>query len=122
MTKWCGALLTLGSLIAVTAAHAQTYPSKTITIVVGFSPSGGYDLYARNLSRHISKHIPGNPTVVVQNQPGAGSLTAVRSLDANAPKDGTVMTIFNPGLVTQSIVDPDKVNVDFRNVAWIGAG
>ena len=72
------------------------------------------------LARHLGKHIPGNPNVIVQNQPGAGSLTSVRSLDVLAPKDGTVMTIFNPGLVTQSIVMPDKVKLDFRKYAWIG--
>lgn len=104
-----------------TRAHAEDfYKDKTLTIVAGFSPARGYDSYARALARHIGKHIPGNPSVIVQNMPGAGSLTAVRYLDATAPKDGTVLTIFNPGLVTQSLVEPDKVDVDFRNYAWIG--
>jgi tripartite-type tricarboxylate transporter receptor subunit TctC len=103
-------------------AHADDfYKGRTFSIVVGFSTGGGYDLYGRNLARHLGKHIPGNPTIVVQNQPGAGSLTAVRSLDGNAPKDGTVMAIFNPGLVTQSFIEPQMVRVDFRRVAWIGA-
>ena len=103
-------------------AHADDfYKGRTLSIVVGFSTGGGYDLYGRNLARHLGKHIPGNPTIVVQNQPGAGSLTAVRSLDGNAPKDGTVMAIFNPGLVTQSFIEPQMVRVDFRKVAWIGA-
>ena len=65
-------------------------------------------------------HIPGHPTVIVQNMPGAGSLVAVRSLDVTQPKDGTVMVIFNPGLVTQSIVQPKVVNLDFAKFAWIG--
>src|SRR5215467_2459147 len=97
----------------VTPAQAQGdfYKGKTITIVVGFSPAGGYDVNARVLSRYIGKYIPGNPNVIVQNMPGAGSLTAVRHLDATAPKDGTVMAIFNPGLVTQSVIQPEKVNV-----------
>jgi tripartite-type tricarboxylate transporter receptor subunit TctC len=103
-------------------AHAQDdfYKGKTVTIVVGFSPAGGYDVNARMLARHLGRHIPGNPNIIVQNMPGAGSLTSVRHLDANAPKDGTVLDIFNPGLVTQSIVAPEKVNVDFRQVAWVG--
>ena len=96
------------------------YKGKTFTIVVGFSPGGGYDAYARGLARYLGTHIPGNPTVIVQNMPGAGSLTSVRYLNVNAPKDGTAMTIFNPGLVTQSILDPEKVNLDFRQYAWIG--
>ena len=102
-------------------AHADDYfKGKTFTIVAGFSPAGGYDTYARNLARYIGNHIPGHPNVIVQNMPGAGSLTSVRYLDATAPKDGTVMTIFNPGLVTQSIVQPERVHIDFRKIAWVG--
>jgi tripartite-type tricarboxylate transporter receptor subunit TctC len=109
-------------MAALGLAHADDfYSGKSFSIVVGFSPGGGYDLYARNLARYLGKHIPGNPTVLVQNQPGAGSLTAVRSLDGTAPKDGTVMVIFNPGLITQSIVAPQMVRLDFRKLAWIGA-
>ena len=105
----------------VLPAHAQDfYKGKTFTIVVGFTPAGGYDNYARVLARHIGDHIPGKPTVIVQNMPGAGSLTSVRYLDLTAPKDGTIMTIFNPGLVTQSIVQPGRVNLDFRKFAWVG--
>jgi tripartite-type tricarboxylate transporter receptor subunit TctC len=114
-------LLWIGTLAAVLPARADDfYKGKLFTIVVGFSPAGGYDNYARNLSRYIGSHIPGNPTVIVQNMPGAGSLTSVRYLNLTAPKDGTIMTIFNPGLVTQSIVQPDKVNLDFRKYAWVG--
>jgi tripartite-type tricarboxylate transporter receptor subunit TctC len=105
---------------AAPARGDDFYKGKLFTIVVGFSHAGGYDTYARVLARHIAAHIPGNPTVIVQNMLGAGSLTAVRYLDLTAPKDGTVMTTFNPGLVTQSIVAPDKVRLDFRNYAWIG--
>ena len=110
-----------GLLVLALPARAQDfYKGKTFTIVVGFSPAGGYDNYARVLARHIADHIPGKPTVIVQNMPGAGSLTSVRYLDLTAPKDGTTMTIFNPGLVTQSIVQPDRVKLDFRKFAWVG--
>ena len=111
----------LGLAVLIPAARAQDYfKGKTFTIVVGFSPAGGYDNYARVLARYIGKYIPGHPTVIVQNMPGAGSLTSVRYLDLTAPKDGTAMTIFNPGLVTQSIVDPDRVRLDFRKFSWVG--
>ena len=117
----CFAVALLGLAAAAGPAHAQDfYKGKTFTIVVGFSPAGGFDNNARVLARYLGKHIPGNPTVIVQNMPGAGSLTSVRYLDATAPKDGTVMTIFNPGLITQSIVQPDRVNIDFRKIAWVG--
>jgi tripartite-type tricarboxylate transporter receptor subunit TctC len=114
-------LVAAGLVIASATAGAQDfYKGKTINVTVGFSPGGGYDINARAVARHLSKHVPGNPTVVVQNMPGAGSVTSVRYLDATAPKDGTVMTVFNPGLITQSVVEPEKVNLDFRKVAWVG--
>jgi tripartite-type tricarboxylate transporter receptor subunit TctC len=112
--------LAVAGLTSPPALADDFYKGKTLTIVVGFSPGGGYDVNARALSRHLAAHIPGNPNIIVQNMPGAGSLTSVRYLNVNAPKDGTVMTIFNPGLVTQSIVDPDKVQLDFRTYSWIG--
>jgi tripartite-type tricarboxylate transporter receptor subunit TctC len=107
--------------LALPAGAQDFYKGKMLTIVVGFSPAGGFDNYARVLARHIGDHIPGKPTVIVQNMPGAGSLTSVRYLNLTAPKDGTVMTIFNPGLVTQSIVQPERVNLDFRQFSWVGA-
>src|SRR5437660_6501183 len=82
------------------AQDAFFYRGKTITLVVGYSAGGGYDQYARLLARHLGRHVPGNPSVIVQNMPGAASLTSVRHLDANAAKDGTVITTFDPGLVT----------------------
>jgi tripartite-type tricarboxylate transporter receptor subunit TctC len=112
-------------IVATSLAAAPTfaddfYKGKTFTVVVGFSPGGGYDVNARTVARYVSAHIPGNPSVIVQNMPGAGSLTAVRYLDVNAPKDGTVMSVFNNGLVTQSVLQPEKVQLDFRNLAWVG--
>ena len=114
-------LVLAGLVVAPTFGHADDfYKGKTFTIVVGFSPGGGYDVNARGLARHLSAHIPGNPNIIVQNMPGAGSLTSVRYLDVTAPKDGTAMTIFNPGLVTQAIMQPEKVQLDFRKYGWIG--
>src|ERR1700730_11334008 len=115
-----GLMLMAALALAPQARADDFYKGKLFTIVVGFSPAGGYDNYARVLSRYIGNHIPGNPTVIVQNMPGGRSLTSVRYLNLTAPKDGTVMTIFNPGLVTQSIVQPERVNLDFRKYAWVG--
>ena len=100
---------------------AAFYRGKTVRIVVGFSSGGGYDVYARVLARHIGRFIPGNPTVVVQNMPGAASLKSVQFLTTGAPADGTLITTFNPGLITQSLTAPDKVgNVNFLDYAWVG--
>jgi len=69
-------LLIALALCAGAPAHADTvapfYAGKTLNLVIGYAPGGGYDLYARTLARHIARHIPGNPTIVVQNMPGAG--------------------------------------------------
>jgi tripartite-type tricarboxylate transporter receptor subunit TctC len=102
------------------AAEDEFYRGKTITLVVGYSAGGGYDQYARALARHFGSRIPGNPTVLVQNLPGAASLTAVRYLDANAPKDGTVVTMFDPGLITESFAAPDLFKTRFADYQWIG--
>ncbi|MEA2904890.1 MAG: hypothetical protein QOI12_2277 [Alphaproteobacteria bacterium] len=99
---------------------ATFYKGKTVRLVVGFTPGGGYDIYARALARHFGRHIPGNPTVVVQNMPGAASLKSVQFLTAGAPADGTSIVTFNPGLLTQSLTAPDKVPVKFLDYAWIG--
>ena len=120
------ALATAASCIAGTAPSiaqdpAAFYRGKTMRIVVGFSSGGGYDVYARVLARHIGRYIPGNPTVVVQNMPGAASLKSVQYLTTGAPTDGTLITTFNPGLITQSLTAPDKVgNVNFLDYAWVG--
>jgi tripartite-type tricarboxylate transporter receptor subunit TctC len=94
---------------------------KTINIVVGFSVGGGFDAYARILARHIGQYIPGQPNIVVQNIPGASSLKAVQYLDSGVPKDGSVMTAFNPGLLNESFLDPDKVRVKFTDFSWVGS-
>src|SRR3954453_47314 len=116
----CG--LTAAALLALApgAAHAAA-EFKTMTIVVGFSPGGGYDAYARVLSRHIGRHVPGNPNVIVQNMPGSSSLKAVQYLDANAQKDGSVITAFNPGLITESLLSPEKIKFKFTDIAWVGS-
>src|SRR3954462_14736326 len=120
VARW--ALLLLICMGILAPARAQDfYRGKTLTIVVGFTPGGGFDINARLLARHIGRHIPGNPTVVVQNLPGAAGLNSVQYLDAAAPKDGTVIDIFNFGNIGDSKLMPDKIKIDFRKFAWIGS-
>ena len=116
----CIGMALLASVAAMPAA-AQSVEFKTVNIVVGFSPGGGYDAYARVLARHYGRNLPGNPNFVVQNMPGASSLKSVQYLDGNAAADGNVMTAFNPGLITESLLDPDKIKMKFSDVAWIGS-
>jgi tripartite-type tricarboxylate transporter receptor subunit TctC len=115
------------SLIAASAmlapAHAAAlsdfYKGRTIFVIVGFTPGGGYDLYARLLAQHLGKHIPGHPAVVTQNMPGAGSLKAVNYLYSVAPKDGTVIGTFG----REQIVAPlfGQANFDAAKLSWLGS-
>ena len=98
---------------------AEFYNGKTIRLFVGLPPGGGADAYARVVQRHIGRYIPGNPTVVAQSTPGAGSLRSVMALNA-ADTDGTAMVHFSSGLLTQALTAPDRVKVDFRSYAFIG--
>ena len=118
-----GAITALAFAFLSAAAHPVSaqeafYKGKTVTIVVGYSAGGGYDQYARLMARHLGNHIPGNPTVIVQNMPGAASMTSVRYLDATAPKDGTIITTFDPGLILESFGEPSKPQ--FSDYQWIG--
>lgn len=103
--------------VASAEAAEDFYKGKRLTIVVGFTPGGGYDAYARLIARHYGRLIPGEPNIVVQNMPGAGSLTAVKYLSTTAPQDGTVVTAFNPGLISQSLSSPQEVDIDFTKEA-----
>jgi tripartite-type tricarboxylate transporter receptor subunit TctC len=111
------------ALVAPGATAAAQSPAefKSVSIVVGSTPGGGYDTYARVLARHLSRHLSGQPSIIVQNMPGASSLKAVQYLDANAPKDGSVIAAFNPGLITESLLNAEKIRFKFSDVAWIGS-
>ena len=117
------AALALFATAASAAAQdvAGFYKGKTVRIIVGFSAGGGYDHYARVLSRHIGRHIPGQPNVIVQNMPGAASLNSVRHVATVAPADGTAINAFNPGLITQSVTAPKKIGVNFLEFGWLGS-
>ena len=108
------------SLSANAAEPPSFYAGKTITIVVGLPPGGGADAYARLVQRHYPRHIPGRPTIVVQNLPGAGSLRAVTYLTASMPADGTALGTFSSALLNEALITPNRVNVDFRSYGWIG--
>lgn len=115
--------LFLGALLALTAsAQAQDeFKDKTIRVIVGSAPGGGYDAYARLVSDHWRKHIPGHPQIVVQNMPGAGSLVAMNHVANVAPKDGTVVGAVNAAMTTQPLLKPDQAKFDPRKMHWIGS-
>ena len=107
-------------------ASAQTvadfYAGKTIQVLIGFSPGGGYDLYGRVIARHMGRHIPGNPKLVPQNMPGAGSLKAVNYLYGVAPKDGTALAHFAPGVLFEPLLGhAEGAQFDATKFTWLGS-
>ena len=106
---------------AAAQTPAEFYAGKTITLLIGFPPGGGYDANARVLARHIGKYIPGNPTVVPANMPGAGSIVAANNTYNQAVPDGTVFTIFASSAMMQAIFGNKTARFDPVKFSWIGS-
>jgi tripartite-type tricarboxylate transporter receptor subunit TctC len=102
-------------------AVAEFYAKRTLTIAVGFTPGGNYDLYARLVSRHIGRHIPGKPNVIVQNMPGAGSRRLANTLANVGPHDGTMVGLPNQGIAMDQALGTEGVKFDARKFNWIGS-
>lgn len=117
------AVLAAGALQA-TPASAQDgagfYAGKRIQIIVGFEAGGGYDVYARHLARHLGRHIPGNPSFIAQNMPGAGSRTAANYLYNIAAKDGTVIGTIGQGTPLDQALKVPGVQFDVAKFNWLG--
>jgi tripartite-type tricarboxylate transporter receptor subunit TctC len=102
-------------------AIEEFYKGKTLTIVVGTTPGGGFDVYARMIARHMSKHIPGSPTIIVENRPGAGQLIAANTVYHTGRKDGTMMVHFIGSQIIQQLIGNPAVEFDARQYIWLGA-
>ena len=100
---------------------ANFYRGKNVRLVVGIGVGSGYDINARLLARHMQKHIPGNPTIIVQNQPGAGSLTMTNQLFAAGPFDGTVFGASFNGLPTTPLLQPTGARFEATKLNWVGS-
>jgi tripartite-type tricarboxylate transporter receptor subunit TctC len=113
-------------LAATTDAPAQDqvaafYRGKTIQAVVGYPPGSTFELYLRLFVRHLERHAPGAPGIVVQHMPGAGSLKATGYLATVAPRDGTVIGMPNPVNTTEPLIDPERSKFDPRQFNWLGS-
>src|ERR1700688_899396 len=108
--------------IGVGAARAQQadFARKTITIFIGNTAGGTYDLMGRLVTRHLGHFLPGNPTVVPENMPGAGSLRAANHIFNVAPKDGTALGIVTDTIAVEQALHNPAVQFDARRLAWIG--
>ena len=125
------ALLLAGAAATVAAGHARAqaqpqapadfYAGKQLTLIIGSSAGGGYDVISRLLARHYGRLIPGNPTVVPQNMPGAASLGAANYIANQAPKDGTTIAAVQRGTLLAKIVNPKGVQFDISRLEWLGS-
>jgi len=121
IARTCAALLLSATIAASAQAQdANFYQGKTITIAVGAATGGGLDTYARLIARHLGKHVPGAPSVVVANMPGAGGQVAARHVYAAAPKDGTQIGTFFPSVLIDPLLSPGQRVIDPARFQFIG--
>ena len=110
---------------AVSAAHADAvadfYKGKDLTINIGYGAGGGYDTTVRIFARHFGKHIPGNPTIIVQNMPGAGSMIAANHAFNIAPKDGSALAVFASSTALEPLFGNKQARYDPRQFEWVGS-
>ncbi len=116
--------LTMGVSLLPMATRADSvedfYHGKAMNLLIGYAPGGGYDSYARTLARHMPKHLPGNPTMVTRNMPGAGSLIVTNFLYNSAPRDGTHMAAVGREMPTAALFGQENVRFKTEEFAWIG--
>jgi tripartite-type tricarboxylate transporter receptor subunit TctC len=105
--------------VARSASVEEFYKGRTVSLIIGFSAGTGYDIYARLLARFIGRHIPGNPTVIAQNMPGAGSLKAAMYVYAVAPKDGAVIATIGRSAPLEPLLG--EAQFDGRGFTWLGS-
>ena len=109
-------------LATVSIIHgAEFYKGKTIRLVVGAPPGGGYDAYTRLTARHIGKYVPGNPTVVVINRPGAGTLVTAHYVAGKSKPDGLTVGIWNSSMALREALGDQGVKIRHQDVGWVGA-
>src|SRR3954465_15049586 len=116
--KWKLALA--AALLPLAAAAQPNFAGKTVTVLVGYKPGGGYDATARMLARHLPNHLPGKPTVIVQNMPGGNSIIAANHMYNVAKPDGLTVGTFNRNLPIAQLTKVQGVKFDMLKFAWVG--
>jgi tripartite-type tricarboxylate transporter receptor subunit TctC len=116
-----GCVLFALCLFPIYVSAAPYYEGKKLTIIVGFEPGGGYDRLARLLAKHLPKHIPGKPTVIVENMPGASSMISANYIYNIAKPDGLTICSFNQGIPFAQLQKAEGVKFDVTKFAWIGS-
>ncbi len=120
LATMAGLMVATASAAAIAQDAADFYKGRTVTIQVGYSAGGGYDLTTRLFARHFGRHIPGNPTVIVQNMPGGGSIVLANYLFAAAPKDGTMLGVFGAGIMLEPLFGNPIVKLEAQKFGWVG--
>ena len=115
------ALMVLGSSPSRAQSVESFYRGKTITVLIGYGVGGSDDLWGRLVARFMGRHIPGQPVVVPQNMPGAGSLVAANQIYNVAPRDGTVIGVINRGVPFEAVLGGGGVQFDPRKFNWLGS-
>src|SRR5260370_25037061 len=116
-----GVALAVAPITTRAAGVEDFYKGKTVSLIIGYSVGGGYDLYGRLLARHMAKYIPGRPTIVPQNLTGASSLRAASFLYSAAPQDGTVFGTFGRTIATTPLLMPINAQLDATKLTWLGS-
>ena len=96
------------------------YRGKVIRVIVGGSPGGGFDIYTRAMARHMGKHIPGNPSLIVENMTGAGTFIAAKYVHGSAKPDGLSIGMFNGGLILGRVLGMKGIDIDMRELEYLG--
>lgn len=120
----CKRLFVIAALLALAAATPSQaddfYKGKTIRVIVGGSAGGGFDIYTRAMARHMGKHIPGNPTLIVENMTGAGTLIAAKYLHSSAKPDGLTFGMFNGALILGRVLGMKGIDFEVRELEFLG--
>ena len=121
-TRWLVLNITaaLTLTISLPAQAQDIFKDKTLTFIVGYSPGGTYDQYTRLMARHIGKYLPGNPTRVVENMPGAGGIIAANHLYNRTKPDGLTIAAWASPLILQHVMGNEAIKIDGRKVGWLG--
>src|SRR5918992_1674314 len=119
---FAGACIALAGVFPAAAqSHAEFYKSKNLRIMLGHPPGGSYDLYARLAAEFLPKYLPGNPTVIVEHKPGGGGVVATAWFYAQAPRDGSMISLFPETIAHTQILEPDVGKWKVQEMTYIGS-
>src|SRR4051812_40512229 len=118
----CATAITIvASVLATRAAEHDFYKDKQVRLIISSASGGVYDTFGRLMARFLPAHLPGRPTIIVQNMPGASGLRAVNYLYNGAPRDGTVIAGVHNGIPTAPFEEPKQAHFDVNELSWIGS-